>query len=166
MKTMKDLKEKVKKEIEELAQKENFTAGDLETLYKLTCVKKNILTAEAMEMESEGGEEEGYSQRGDGRGGRGGYSREGGGGGYSNEGGGYSYDEGGNSYRRGGRRSRDAMGRFTRRYSRDSGGYSNGGGYSYHDGSEEMAEMMEDMMEDLPPDERHAAMKLLKRMRG
>lgn len=162
MKTIEDLKKKLHKEIEELAQKENFTAGDLETLYKLTCVKKNILTSEAMEMEAEGGEEEGYSQRGGGHGGRGGHGG-GRGGGYSNEGGysgeDYSYDEGGNSYRRGGRRSRDTMGRFKRRYSRDDG-------YSYHDGSEDMAEMMEDMMDDLPPDERQAAMRLLKRMRG
>lgn len=161
MKTIEDLKKKLHKEIEELAQKENLSTADVEMLYKLTCIKKNLLTNEAMEAELEGGEEE-YSHRG-GREGGGGQRR--GGGGYSREGGysgdgDYSYDEGGNSYaRRGGRRRRDAMGRFTRGYSRD-------GGYSYHDGSEEMAEMMEDMMEDLPPEERQAAMRLLKRMRN
>lgn len=146
MKTMKDLMTKLGKEIEELAQKEQFTAGDLETLYKLSCTKKNLKKIEMMEME-EDSEDDGYSQRGrpmD-----------------------YSYDDDGDSYRRGGRRRRNAMGQFAR-----GGGYSRGDrysmndGYSRHGSEERIIEIMDDMVEGLSPEERVTAKRMIDRMRN
>ena len=103
MKALYELKDKLQMELEEIANKPELSAGDLETVHKLTDTIKNIDKICMLE-------EEGYSEDGYGRGGweaRGGY------------GGGHVLYDGGSSYRG---RKRDSMGR----YSRDGGTRSNG----------------------------------------
>lgn len=135
-KTMHDGMMMLCKEIDEIIGKGKLTAGDLETLHKLSDTVKNFLKIEMLE-----GEEGGYSERDDysmRRDSRGRYAREGGG--YSQEGDweargrfGHSYDEGGNSYANRGQH-----------YVR--GHYSRDGGYSREDGRKEMIGELEDMM--------------------
>ena len=92
------------KEIDEIVAKGKLTAGDLETLHKLSDTVKNFLKIEMLEGESEGGEyserrysrdDDMYSQRRDSRGR---YSRDGGWEARGHFGGDHSYDEGGSSY--------------------------------------------------------------------
>ena len=87
MKALYDLKEMLSAELEEIARKPEMSAGDLETVHKLTDTIKNIDKICALE------EDGGYSEAGDWEGdyGRGHYSRDGRGG-YSRDGrmGGYS----------------------------------------------------------------------------
>lgn len=133
MKYMYELKEKLCHELDEIAKKPDMSAGDLETVHKLTDTIKNIDKIDMLEDNE-------YSQAGNwemdgrssyGRGSsyanrrgthyvRGHYSREGSSDDYSNE--------GGNSYRsmRGGNR----------------------GGYSRGDGRERMMEHMQRMMDE------------------
>lgn len=60
MESYKKLHESVDKELDKIAVKgTDFSAADVEVLYKLTCIKKNILTIEAMEDEYG---DEGYSR--------------------------------------------------------------------------------------------------------
>ena len=109
MKALYELKDKLQMELEEIANKPELSAGDLETVHKLTDTVKNIDKICMLE-------EEGYSEDGYGRGGweaRGGY------------GGGHGLYDGGSSYRG---RKRDSMGRYSRDggtryngYSRDAG---------------------------------------------
>ena len=109
MKALYELKDKLQMELEEIANKPELSAGDLETVHKLTDTIKNIDKICMLE-------EEGYSEDGYGRGGweaRGGY------------GGGHVLYDGGSSYRG---RKRDSMGRYSRDggtryngYSRDAG---------------------------------------------
>ncbi len=131
-----DLREKLCKELEEIAMRRDMSAGDLETLHKLTDTIKNI---DKIEMLEDGG----YSQRG--------------GRGYGGEiyyHGDMSYD-GGNSYRR----HRDSRGR----YSRDSGrrGYSRDEGK--HEMIEQLEGMMEDADTDR---EREAFRRCIEAMRS
>ncbi len=136
MKDWHELKEMLCKELEEYSRKGKMSAGDLETIHKLTDTIKNIDKIEMLE------EDGGYSQaggQGGGRGGRGGTT-----------GGGNSY-EGGSSYRR---QRRDNRGR----YSHEGGG----GGYSYDDGMEEVWEILE-MMETGLPDEQREAIRRFRR---
>jgi len=124
MRTYEDLRDMLCKELEEIAEKGELSAGGLDVLHKLTDTIKNI---DKIAMLQEGG----YSKDGDweaeirGNYGRG-YSREGDRGG-----------QGGYSSRRGQRR--DSMGRYSRE-----GRYSRGG---------DMMEYV-DMMMDEAPDER------------
>lgn len=97
-----ELKDMLCKELEDLVQKGELSAGALDAVDKLTHSIKSLVTIIAME--------------------EGGYSNDGSYDGYNGNGGGMnggSY----NSYNRGysGRRGRDSMGRYTsgRRYSRD-----------------------------------------------
>ena len=144
---MHKIKEMLMKELyeyEEKAKKMNggkLSAGDLETLHKLTDTVKNIDKIEMLE------EDDGYSADGQ----------------YMGEGRIY-----GTSYARGRGRNakRDSMGR----YSREGGMYHDGGssyarggmrdgrmGYSRDSAKEHMIEKMEDMMEDAEsPKEREA----------
>lgn len=144
---MHKIKEMLMKELyeyEEKAKKMNggkLSAGDLETIHKLTDTVKNIDKIEMLE------DEEGYSEDGH----------------YMGEGRIY-----GTSYARGRGRNakRDSMGR----YSREGGMYHDGGssyarggmrdghmGYSRDSAKEHMIEKMEDMMEDAEsPKEREA----------
>lgn len=144
---MHKIKEMLMKELyeyEEKAKKINggkLSAGDLETIHKLTDTVKNIDKIEMLE------EDDGYSEDGQ----------------YMGEGRIY-----GTSYARGRGRNakRDSMGR----YSREGGMYHDGGsayarggmrdgrmGYSRDSAKEHMIEKMEDMMEDAEsPKEREA----------
>lgn len=128
-------------EYEEKAKKMTggkISAGDLETIHKLTDTIKNIDKIEMLE------EDGGYSEDGGNWMARGMY------------GGGTSYEDGGNSYARGRGRNarRDSMGRYSREggYS-DEGGSSyrggrQGGGYSRAGAKEHMIGKLEDMMEE------------------
>lgn len=99
MEYMYELKEKLCRELEEVARKPEMGAGDLELIHKLTDTIKNIDKIDALE-------DDGYSRGGDWEmEGRGNYSRNGG-----------AYNRGSSYARR-----RDSLGRYTsnRRYSRD-----------------------------------------------
>lgn len=99
MEYMYELKEKLCRELEEVARKPEMGAGDLELIHKLTDTIKNIDKIDALE-------DDGYSRDGDWEmEGRGNYSRNGG-----------AYNRGSSYARR-----RDSRGRYTsdRRYSRD-----------------------------------------------
>lgn len=87
MESMYDLKEKLCRELDEIARKPEMSAGDLETVHKLTDTIKNI---DKIAMLEDG---DGYSQAGD-------WEMEGRG----------SYERG-SSYRG---RKRDSMGRYSR----------------------------------------------------
>lgn len=130
-----ELKEILCKELEEYSRKGKMSAGDLETIHKLTDTIKNIDKIEMLE------EDGGYSQAGGMQGGGRGMNR--GGGSYND--GGYG---GGNSYRR---QRRDSRGRYSRE-----------GGYSYDDGMEEVWEILE-MMETGLPDEQREAIRRFRR---
>lgn len=124
MKYLNELKEMLCRELEEYSHKGKMSAGDLETIHKLTDTIKNI---DKIEMLEENG---GYSQAG---------GMMGGGYGTGNRGGGDSYARGDNSY---------DGGTSYRRQRRDSRGrYSRDGGYSYEDGMEELNELLDDMMD-------------------
>lgn len=172
---MHKIKEMLMKELYEYEDKAKKTsggklsAGDLETLHKLTDTVKNIDKIEMLEDDggySEGGDWMGegriYGQtyrggesyaRGRGRNARrdsmGRYSREGG---MTEEGGSYrggSYE--GSSYRRGGRGGR--------------GGYSREGGYSMADGIDDMMEKAEEMLEEAEtPEQKQAIHKFIKEL--
>lgn len=96
-----DLKDMLCKELEDLVQKGELSAGSLDAIDKITHSIKSLVTIIAME--------------------EGGYSNDGSYDGYNGGGNGGSMT--GGSYTRGysGRRGRDSMGRYTsgRRYSRD-----------------------------------------------
>ncbi len=158
MKYMHDLKDMLCAELEEYAQKQKMSAGDLETVHKLTDTVKNILKIDTLT------EELGYSEDGH-------YMGEGRIYGTSYEGG-YS-ERGGSSYARGRGRyaKRDSMGRYSRTggsyddamsYAR--GGNQGGGnrssyrgGYSRDGAKEYMMEQLEEMMEQAEkPAEREA----------
>ena len=166
---MEELKEILCKELEEYAQKDKLSAGDLETIHKLTDTIKNIGKIEMLD-------------------GEGGYSEDDGG--WMNRGGGMmgqGYDDRGSSYARGGRgrgrnAKRDNMGRYARegggssyeggRGSQQGGGqhggsrYSRAGrgeyrysydGYSREGAKEYMMEQLEEMMDEVEtPKEKEA----------
>ena len=146
MKVLYEIKDMLEDELKKISKKEDITAMDLENIYKMVDIVKDITTVDAMHK----AEQEGYSRdysRGysedyannygyrsnDGRRGRGGDAD-----------GRYSED---NSYRRG----RDSMGRYT---SRD-GSYRGGsyeGGYSGH-ANEEIIEHLKEMMRNARSEE-------------
>ena len=133
-----ELKEMLCKELEEYSRKGKMSAGDLETIHKLTDTIKNIDKIEMLE------EDGGYSQAGGMQGGGRGMNR--GGGSYND--GGYG---GGNSYRR---QRRDSRGRYSRE-----------GGYSYDDGMEEVWEILEMMETGLPDEQREAIRRFRREMK-
>lgn len=121
MKALYDLKEKLFVELDEISNKPEMGAGDLELAHKLTDTIKNI--DKICALEENGGYSGTYSRDGDWMT-RGSYNR------------GSSYANRGKHYVRG-------------HYSRD--GYSNRGysresGYSRHDAKEQMMAQLEDMM--------------------
>lgn len=85
MKALEQLKELLEEEIKKVAKKGDITPAEVEAMYKVVDIIKDIDTIEAMEEYGEDDEEE-YSNRG--------YSRRG----YSSR---RSYMDGGGSYRRG-----------------------------------------------------------------
>lgn len=126
MRTLEELREKFCKELDEIARKDDLSAGDLETVHKLTDTIKNIDKIHMLDEEgySGAGEWEAKGRFGDE------YTR---------------HHDGGSSYARG--RKRDSMGR----YSRDSR-HMNDGRYSRDDGKEHMISKLEDMLDDVDND--------------
>ena len=117
MEYMHELKDKLCKELDEIARKPEMGAGDLEIIHKLTDTIKNIDKIDMLE-------DDGYSQAGH-RDGGSSYNR------------GSSYANRGKHYVRG-HYSRDG-------YSME--GRGNRGGYSRHDAKEAMMEQMEMLMD-------------------
>lgn len=117
--------------IAEKIRKGGMSAGDLETVDKLSHALKSIKTTIAM-MEADEGYSEAYMPR------------------MSYEG--RSYNDGrsyeGRSYARG-RQRRDSMGRYSRR------------GYSYADSMDDLLDEMREMLPDLPDEKRRKAEKLM-----
>ena len=139
------IKEMLMKELKEYERKEKLSAGDLETLHKLTDTVKNIDKIEMLE----GGE--GYSEDG-----------------MSYDGGMWqargSYD-GGSSYARGRGRNarRDSMGRYSRDdgYSEDGGSYrgsSYRGGMSYDGAKDHLMRKLGEMMPMAESEEQRKAL--------
>lgn len=118
MEYMHELKEKLCDELDEIANKGELGAGDLEIVHKLTDTIKNL---DKIEMLEDGG----YSQAGD----------------WEIEGRAYNR---GSSYAR---RKRDSMGRYSRDGRMMRGGYRDGRMYSRADAKENMMDQMEALME-------------------
>lgn len=117
MKALYELKDKLQDELDEIARKPEMSAGDLETVHKLTDTIKNI---DKIEMLEEDGD---YSRAGDWEADmRGTYGR-------------------GSSYRG---RKRDSMGRYSREGRDGRGGR---GGYSRDGAKDEMMRHLDEMME-------------------
>lgn len=125
MEYMYELKEKLCDELEEIANKGELGAGDLEIVHKLTDTIKNL---DKIEMLEDGG----YSQAGD----------------WEIEGRAYNR---GSSYAR---RKRDSMGRYSRDGRMMRGGYRDGRMYSRAEAKDEIMEKIEDMMDDADPKEK------------
>lgn len=147
-KTMRDGTMMLCKEIDEIVAKGKLTAGDLETLHKLSDTVKNFLKIEMLEGEDDGYSERGYS-RGDEM-----YSER------RDSMGRYSRDDG---YERGSSYARRGTHYVRGHYSRD-GGYSGDdmgamgretrGHYSREDGKDRMMHELGMMMEDKSDEER------------
>ena len=137
MHTYYDVKDILKKELDEIVRKGELSAGSLETIDKLLNSIKNACKIVMYEEYKE----DGYSYaRGDGRG-RGSQARRDSMGRYSSEGG-YSNERGGR------------------------GGYSRRSGYSYDDGDkQEKIEMLREMMQEASTDEeRRTLQKIMRKM--
>lgn len=155
MEKLYDLKEKLTRELDEIAEKPELGAGDLELIHKLTNTIKN--TDKICALEEQGG----YSEAGDYEGGsyaNGSY----GGGSYANRGkhcvrGHYSRDSGmarnGDS-RNGGYSSRRGSSRGGR------------GGYSRAEGAEEMKEHIRMAIESAPDEYREEIQGFLRELEG
>lgn len=152
MHTYYELKDMLKKELDQIVKKGELSAGSLETIDKLLNSIKNSCKIIMYEEYSEDGysyadgdrdmSEYSYAR---GRG-RGSNARRDSMGRYSSE--------GGYSNARGGRDGRDGR-----------GGYSRKSGYSYADGEkEEKIEMLRDMMQEVNEEERRALQKIIRRM--
>lgn len=148
LKTLYDLCDTLSEELEDVNEKirkaGGMSAGDLETVDKLSHALKSIKTTIAM-MEAE--DEGGYSER------------------YMPYYGGFSYADGmdrdarGGMSRRGGRSYARGRGKNVKRDSM--GRYSRDGGYSYADSMESLLEEMRGMMHTLPEEKRHKAERLI-----
>lgn len=137
MKVYYEIEDMLEDELKRLGKKEDMTSIDLENMYKIVDIIKDITTIEAMRK----AEQEGYSRN---------YSYN-----YYNDS--YDYSRDGSYARRGRdgdsdgryseassyRRGRDSMGRYT---SRDGGSYRDGG-YSGHDKTQ-MVQKLEQMMRE------------------
>lgn len=119
MRALEDLKKILEHEVEKVSKKSDISLQEVEAMYKVVDILKDIETIEAMQ---DYGEEEEYSNRG--------YSRRG-----------YAYDDD-MSYRRG----RDSR---TGRYVSRDGGYYRGGsyrGYSMDEAKDHMMQKLEEAM--------------------
>ena len=119
MEYMYELKDKLCDELEEIANKGELGAGDLEIVHKLTDTIKNLDKIEILEAG-------GYSQAGD----------------WEIEGRAYNR---GNSYAR---RKRDSMGRYSRDGRMMRGGYRDGRMSSRAEAKENIMDQIQDMMGD------------------
>ena len=148
MHTYYETKEMLKKELDDIIQKGELSAGSLETIDKLLDSIKNACKIIMYEEYNE----DGYSYADGDR--------------DMSE---YSYARNGRG--RGPQAQRDSMGRYSSEggYSNARGGrgrYSRRGGYSYDDGGkEEKIDMLRDMMQEATTDEeRRALQKIIRRM--
>lgn len=158
MKVLYEIQDMLEDELKAMAKKDELSSMDLDNIYKMVDICKDVTTIDAMHK----AEQDGYSRNyaGD-------YSR-----GYAED---YPYGSYRMSYdgRRGRdgdgdgryseessyRRGRDSMGRYTSR----GDGYSREGGYSRHDGAiEHMEEMMRNARTE---DERDAYRKAIEQMK-
>lgn len=171
------IKKMLCKELEEYGMKTKISGSDLEMIWKLTDVVKNLGKIEMMEQESGGGSSEARGGRGRGnssyrggsyygdddemmmyseRRGRGRNARRDSMGRYASEEGGSSYEKGGSSYRGGSSYEMDGSS-----YAR--GGQGGGrGGYSRGDAKEHLMDSLGKMMEDADPKEREALKKCMR----
>lgn len=135
MKALEDLREMLCDELDEIAKKQEMSAGDLETVHKLTDTIKNIDKICILE------EDGGYSQAGDWEmEGRGSYGRE------------SSYANRGRHYVRG-------------HYSRDGGRMYDRDGYSRGDAKDHMMRQLKAIMDDAGNDrEREAIRRCMEQM--
>lgn len=137
---MEELREMLCREIDEISEGGDLNPRDVEMLYKLTTILKNIEKVMPMdEYSREGGG--GYSQR------RRYYSRDGGGDWEASGRYGHGYDEGGNSYASRGQH-----------YVR--------GHYSREDGKEEMVKKMEQLMHKASGEDRETIRKAMEELRN
>lgn len=152
MHTYYELKDMLKKELDQIVKKGELSAGSLETIDKLLNSIKNACKITMYEEYAEDGYSYADSDMD-----------------MSN----YSYARGGNGRGRGSNANRDSMGRYSSeggysnaRNGRDGrGGYSRRSGYSYADGEkEEKIEMLRDMMQEVNEEERRALQKIIRRM--
>ncbi len=137
-------------ELEKIGEKDELTAGSLETADKLSHALKNV--QKIIDYYEEMGDEDGYSRAG----GQGGNMTGGNTVGGSYRGGSYrggSYARGG----RGGRTGSNQYGSYAR--GRDSRGRYSGRGYSRAEGTEEMVMELRGLMNDAPNDEIRQRMK-------
>ncbi len=150
MRVLYDIQDMLEDELKKISKKDDITTSDLDNIYKMVDIVKDVTTVDAMKKAEQDGYSRDYSRdysRG--------YSED-----YANAYGSYArrgrdgdgdgrYSEDGGSYRRG----RDAMGRYT---SRDGGSYRNGnsyeGGYSGHS-KEDMIEQMKEAMHNARSEE-------------
>lgn len=142
-KTIRDGTMMLCKEIDEIVGKGKLTAGDLDTLHKLSDTVKNFLKIEMLEGEGDGYSERGYS-RGDEM-----YSER------RDSMGRYSRDDGyerGSSYAR--RGTHYVRGHYSRDDSMGAGMRETRGGYSRADSKDRMMHEMGELMEEATEDER------------
>lgn len=135
MHTYEDAKKMLHKELANIVNKGELSAGSLETIDKLLNAIKNAYKIEMYEEYTEGeySQADGYSMANQRRDSRGRYSRDDG----------YSMTN----------RRRDSMGRYSRR------------GYSYDDGKQEKLDILREMMDEASSeDERRVIQKLIRRM--
>lgn len=142
-KTIRDGTMMLCKEIDEIVGKGKLTAGDLDTLHKLSDTVKNFLKIEMLEGEGDGYSERGYS-RGDEM-----YSER------RDSMGRYSRDDGyerGSSYAR--RGTHYVRGHYSREDGMGAGMRETRGGYSRADSKDRMMHEMGELMEEATEDER------------
>lgn len=142
-KTIRDGTMMLCKEIDEIVGKGKLTAGDLDTLHKLTDTAKNLLKIEMLEGEGDGYSERGYS-RGDEM-----YSER------RDSMGRYSRDDGyerGSSYAR--RGTHYVRGHYSREDGMGAGMRETRGGYSRADSKDRMMHEMGELMEEATEEER------------
>lgn len=142
-KTIRDGTMMLCKEIDEIVGKGKLTAGDLDTLHKLTDTTKNLLKIQMLEGEDDGYSERGYS-RGDEM-----YSER------RDSMGRYSRDDGyerGSSYAR--RGTHYVRGHYSRDDGMGAGMRETRGGYSRADSKDRMMHEMGELMEEATEDER------------
>ena len=142
-KTIRDGTMMLCKEIDEIVDKGKLTAGDLDTLHKLSDTVKNFLKIEMLEGEGDGYSERGYS-RGDEM-----YSER------RDSMGRYSRDDGyerGSSYAR--RGTHYVRGHYSRDDGMGAGMRETRGGYSRADSKDRMMHEMGELMEEATEDER------------
>lgn len=150
MRALEDLKQMLHEELQKIVKKGDITPMELENVYKVVDIMKDIETITAME---EAGYSEEYSRNyrdGSSYDGRSGRDGDGDG----------RYSEEGNSYAR---RRRDSRGRYMSGGSSYEGNYRDGG-YSGHESKEQMIMKLESMMDQVSGKEREAIQRCIEQL--